>query len=116
MASASLITLSTHGDSGESSDAALTGHGGRGPDASFNSLSLSFFTRPIILLSSLHAGEKIDSYTIITTDSNKQLKWLHDRMPAILPDDNAVNVCASLMMRATWAYCIPISSHGTLTA
>ncbi|GAB7358850.1 hypothetical protein MBLNU230_g4073t1 [Neophaeotheca triangularis] len=28
--------------------------------------------------------EKLYSYTIITTDSNKQLKFLHDRMPVIL--------------------------------
>lgn len=28
--------------------------------------------------------EKIYSYTIITTDSNKQLRFLHDRMPVIL--------------------------------
>lgn len=30
------------------------------------------------------SDEKIYSYTIITTDSNKQLKFLHDRMPVIL--------------------------------
>lgn len=29
-------------------------------------------------------GEKLYTYTIITTDSNKQLKFLHDRMPVIL--------------------------------
>jgi putative SOS response-associated peptidase YedK len=35
--------------------------------------------------------EKIYSYTIITTDSNKQLKWLHDRMPVIFnPGDEAI--------------------------
>ena len=28
--------------------------------------------------------EKLYTYTIITTDSNKQLGWLHDRMPVIL--------------------------------
>jgi len=28
--------------------------------------------------------EKLYSYTVITTDSNKQLKFLHDRMPVIL--------------------------------
>nr|POF01175.1 putative peptidase [Quercus suber] len=28
-------------------------------------------------------GEKVYSYTIITTDSNQQLKFLHDRMPVI---------------------------------
>lgn len=30
------------------------------------------------------AVEKLYTYTIITTDSNKQLKFLHDRMPVIL--------------------------------
>jgi putative SOS response-associated peptidase YedK len=36
-------------------------------------------------------GEKLYTYTIITTDSNKQLKFLHDRMPVILePDTDAV--------------------------
>lgn len=30
------------------------------------------------------AEEKLYTYTIITTDSNKQLAWLHDRMPVIL--------------------------------
>ena len=29
-------------------------------------------------------GEKLYTYAIITTDSNKQLKFLHDRMPVIL--------------------------------
>lgn len=29
-------------------------------------------------------GERVSSYTIITTSSNKQLGWLHDRMPVIL--------------------------------
>lgn len=29
-------------------------------------------------------NEKLYTYTIITTDSNKQLSWLHDRMPVIL--------------------------------
>jgi putative SOS response-associated peptidase YedK len=34
--------------------------------------------------------EKLYSYTIITTDSNKQLKFLHDRMPVIFnPGDEA---------------------------
>lgn len=30
------------------------------------------------------SAEKLYTYTIITTDSNKQLKFLHDRMPVIL--------------------------------
>ena len=33
---------------------------------------------------SLGSDEKSYTYTIITTDSNKQLKFLHDRMPVIL--------------------------------
>jgi hypothetical protein len=35
-------------------------------------------------MSSLGSDEKHYTYTIITTDSNKQLKFLHDRMPVIL--------------------------------
>ncbi|KAF1936277.1 DUF159-domain-containing protein [Clathrospora elynae] len=31
-----------------------------------------------------HSSEKLFTYTIITTDSNKQLNFLHDRMPVIL--------------------------------
>ena len=35
--------------------------------------------------------EKLYTYTIITTDSNKQLKFLHDRMPVIFnPGDDAI--------------------------
>lgn len=30
------------------------------------------------------SAEKLYTYTVITTDSNKQLKFLHDRMPVIL--------------------------------
>ncbi|KAF2643589.1 DUF159-domain-containing protein [Massarina eburnea CBS 473.64] len=30
------------------------------------------------------SGERLYTYTVITTDSNKQLKFLHDRMPVIL--------------------------------
>ena len=33
-------------------------------------------------------GEKLYTYTIITTDSNRQLKFLHDRMPVILEPDS----------------------------
>lgn len=40
-----------------------------------------FFTRLILFAGS---EEKHYTYTIITTDSNKQLKFLHDRMPVIL--------------------------------
>jgi putative SOS response-associated peptidase YedK len=31
------------------------------------------------------------SCTIITVSSSSKLKWLHDRMPAVLPDENAVS-------------------------
>jgi hypothetical protein len=34
--------------------------------------------------SRLDSSEKLYTYTIITTDSNKQLNFLHDRMPVIL--------------------------------
>ena len=30
------------------------------------------------------AGEIIESFTIITTEANEQVRWLHDRMPVIL--------------------------------
>ena len=39
------------------------------------------------------AEEKLYTYTVITTDSNKQLNFLHDRMPVILePDTDAVKI------------------------
>ncbi|KAK0554143.1 hypothetical protein OC846_002232 [Tilletia horrida] len=39
-----------------------------------------------------YEGETEDLYTftIITTESNKQLNWLHDRMPVILPDAQSI--------------------------
>ncbi|KAK5112541.1 hypothetical protein LTR85_011233 [Meristemomyces frigidus] len=38
-------------------------------------------------------GEKLWTYTVITTDSNKQLSFLHDRMPVILePGSEAMRV------------------------
>lgn len=36
------------------------------------------------VLTGVDNGEKLYTYTIITVDSNPQLKFLHDRMPAIL--------------------------------
>lgn len=36
------------------------------------------------------AGEDEHMFTIVTTQSNKQLDFLHDRMPLILPDMNAL--------------------------
>uniref|UniRef100_A0A7S3G2B4 Embryonic stem cell-specific 5-hydroxymethylcytosine-binding protein n=2 Tax=Palpitomonas bilix TaxID=652834 RepID=A0A7S3G2B4_9EUKA len=35
-------------------------------------------------------GTVIESFTIITTAANKQMAWLHDRMPAILATDEQV--------------------------
>ena len=37
-----------------------------------------------LILGCIGSEEKTYTYTIITTDSNKQLKFLHDRMPVIL--------------------------------
>ena len=41
-------------------------------------------SRPALLHQSKGSEEKNYTYTIITTDSNKQLSFLHDRMPVIL--------------------------------
>lgn len=38
----------------------------------------------LLLTASLDSNEPLYTYTIITTDSNKQLNFLHDRMPVIL--------------------------------
>lgn len=47
--------------------------------------------------------EKLYTYTIITTDSNKQLSFLHDRMPVILhPESEAVKVWLD-PKRNTWS-------------
>lgn len=37
-------------------------------------------------------GKDVYSFTIITTDSNDQLNFLHDRMPVILPDERAMQI------------------------
>ncbi|KZF18930.1 DUF159-domain-containing protein [Xylona heveae TC161] len=49
------------------------------------------------------SDEKIYSYTIITTDSNSQLKFLHDRMPVIL--DNGSEALRTWLdpKRSTWS-------------
>lgn len=47
----------------------------------------------LVLLSDLalaDSEERLYSYAIITTDSNKQLKFLHDRMPVILEPGDAI--------------------------
>jgi hypothetical protein len=41
-------------------------------------------TQSLIIMKPIGSEEKTYTYTIITTDSNKQLKFLHDRMPVIL--------------------------------
>ncbi|KDN51365.1 DUF159-domain-containing protein [Tilletiaria anomala UBC 951] len=40
--------------------------------------------------------EEVYSFTILTTCSNKQLEFLHDRMPVILPDAHAIRVWLGL--------------------
>ncbi|MCO5588176.1 hypothetical protein L7F22_042131 [Adiantum nelumboides] len=37
-------------------------------------------------------GKEMYSFTIITTDSNDQLNFLHDRMPVILPNERAMRI------------------------
>ncbi|XP_034571038.1 uncharacterized protein [Setaria viridis] len=37
-------------------------------------------------------GEVIHTFTILTTRASTSLKWLHDRMPVILGDNDSVNV------------------------
>jgi len=47
--------------------------------------------------------DKLYTYTIITTDSNKQLSWLHDRMPVIFePGSDAVKMWVD-PNRAEWS-------------
>ncbi len=50
--------------------------------------------------------EEVYSFTILTTHSNTQLEFLHDRMPVILPDKQAI---------ATWLGLGPQSGKGGLT-
>lgn len=45
-------------------------------------ISIAFWL--LVILHFLGAKEKNYTYTVITTDSNKQLKFLHDRMPVIM--------------------------------
>eukprot|EP00884_Botryococcus_braunii_P005722 jgi/Botrbrau1/15150/Bobra.0149s0019.1 len=37
-------------------------------------------------------GNEVCTFTILTTDSAKRLQWLHDRMPVILRDEEAVKL------------------------
>ncbi|WPG98992.1 DUF159 domain protein [Acrodontium crateriforme] len=43
----------------------------------------------VVTYENMEKGDKLYSYTIITTDSNKQLKFLHNRMPVILEPGSA---------------------------
>lgn len=59
--------------------------------------------RGIILTWQSGSDEKHYTFTIITTDSNKQLKFLHDRMPVIL-DNGSVEIRTWLdPKRSTWS-------------
>ncbi|KAI9810209.1 MAG: hypothetical protein M1826_003685 [Phylliscum demangeonii] len=49
------------------------------------------------------SAEKLYSYTIITTDSNKQLKFLHDRMPVILDPGSDAMATWLDAKRCTWS-------------
>lgn len=33
---------------------------------------------------------EVFTYTIVTTAASKELEWMHDRMPVILPNEEAV--------------------------
>lgn len=45
------------------------------------------------ILHPIYEGTKkrLYTFTIVTTDASKQLDWLHDRMPVVLPSDVALN-------------------------
>lgn len=47
-------------------------------------LDLNLTETPLFAHRSAGSNEKLYTYSIITTDSNKQLKFLHDRMPVVL--------------------------------
>lgn len=38
------------------------------------------------------SSEPLWTFTIVTTDASKDLSWLHDRQPVILPDEHALSV------------------------
>lgn len=73
------------------------------------------------------------TYTILTTDSSSRLSWLHDRMPALLVGEEAVNtwltgekgimeVCACvrqdvwLFVQLASGYCHVLVVLGVVTA
>ena len=51
----------------------------------------------------IDSGEKLYTYTIITVDSNPQLKFLHDRMPAILEPSGPELTTWINPLRTTWS-------------
>ena len=45
----------------------------------------------MLSLTSLFAGRTLWTFTIVTTDANKEFSWLHDRQPVFLSNTAAVN-------------------------
>ena len=45
--------------------------------------------------SCLDAGELLYTVSIVTTDASAKLRWLHDRMPVLLPDEASVDLWLS---------------------
>jgi hypothetical protein len=50
-------------------------------------------------------GEDIYSFTIITTESNHQLTFLHDRMPVILPNHEAIQIWLGIQSASNEQIC-----------
>ena len=38
----------------------------------------------------MHTGKTLWTFTIVTTDANKDFSWLHDRQPVFLSNRNAL--------------------------
>ena len=47
------------------------------------------------ILFTLDAGELLYTVSIVTTDASAKLRWLHDRMPVLLPDEASVDLWLS---------------------
>ena len=63
----------------------------------------STISKIVGLMSPAGSADKLYTYTIITTDSNEQLKFLHDRMPVMLePGSEAMHVWLD-PDRCTWS-------------
>lgn len=56
-----------------------------------------------VLTAEADKGEKLYTYTIVTVDSNPQLKFLHDRMPAILEPSSRELATWLDPSRTTWS-------------